>query len=135
MALLHIEHIGIAVKNLDEATHRYQQLLGVAPYRREDVPSEGVTTVFFKVGENKIELLGAISEHSPVAQFLAKRGEGIHHIAYRTDDIRKEMQRLKQEGFRVLSEEPKEGAENMWVCFIHPKDAQGVLTELCQPKS
>lgn len=134
MALLHIEHIGIAVRDLDEATHRYQQLLGVAPYRREEVPSEGVKTVFFKVGENKIELLGAFNELSPVAQFLSKKGEGIHHIAYRTDDIRKEMQRMKEEGFKVLSDEPKEGAEGMWVCFVHPKDAHGVLTELCQPK-
>jgi methylmalonyl-CoA/ethylmalonyl-CoA epimerase len=135
MALLYIEHIGIAVNNLEEATRCYQKLLGVAPYKREEVPSEGVTTVFFKVGDNKIELLAANDEHSPVSQFLAKRGEGIHHIAYRTDDIRKEMQRLKEEGFRVLSDEPKEGAENMWVCFVHPKDAHGVLTELCQPKT
>lgn len=134
MALLHIEHIGIAVNDLDEATARYEKLLGVAPYASEEVYSEGVKTVFFRLGDNKIELLGALNGQSPVAQFLEKRGEGIHHIAYRTDDILKDMQRLKAEGFKVLSEQPKDGAENMWVCFVHPKDCRGVLTELCQPK-
>lgn len=129
-----IEHLGIAVADLEEAEARWTQILGVGPYRREDVVTEGVRTVFFQVGANKIELLAALNPESPIAKFIAKKGEGIHHTAFSVDDIRSEMARLKSEGFQVLSDEPKPGAENMWVCFVHPKDANGVLVELCQPR-
>jgi methylmalonyl-CoA/ethylmalonyl-CoA epimerase len=127
-----IEHIGIAVKNLEESILKYEMLLQTSCYKRETVLSEHVETAFFKVGESKVELLEAIDNQGPVASFIEKRGEGIHHIAYEVDDIKKEMQRLVKEGFRVLSEVPKKGADNKWVCFVHPKDAFGVLTELVQ---
>lgn len=134
MHLSHIEHIGIAVHDLESAREKYRRLLGVEPYAEEEVASEGVKTVFFKVGPNKIELLGALHPESPVARFLEKKGEGLHHVAYRTENIVADMRRLQEAGFKLLSETPKPGAENMWVCFVHPKDAQGVLTELCQPR-
>lgn len=127
-----IEHIGIAVKNLAEAEKTYTALLGVAPYKREAVESEHVTTSFFKVGETKIELLEATSPESAIAKFIEKKGEGIHHIAYAVDDIIAEMKRLKEEGFVLLNEAPKNGADNKLICFVHPKSAGGVLTELCQ---
>lgn len=127
-----IEHIGIAVKNLAEAEKTYTALLGVAPYKREAVESEHVTTSFFKVGETKIELLEATSPESAIAKFIEKKGEGIHHIAYAVDDIIAEMKRLKEEGFVLLNEVPKKGADNKLICFVHPKSAGGVLTELCQ---
>jgi methylmalonyl-CoA/ethylmalonyl-CoA epimerase len=127
-----IEHIGIAVKNLAEAEKTYTALLGVAPYKREAVESEHVTTSFFKIGDTKIELLEATSPESAIAKFIEKKGEGIHHIAYATDDIVAEMKRLKEEGFILLNEAPKKGADNKLICFVHPKSAGGVLTELCQ---
>lgn len=127
-----IEHIGIAVKNLAEAEKTYTALLGVAPYKREAVESEHVTTSFFKVGETKIELLEATSPESAIAKFIEKKGEGIHHIAYAVDDIIAEMKLLKEEGFVLLNEVPKKGADNKLICFVHPKSAGGVLTELCQ---
>lgn len=127
-----IEHIGIAVKNLAEAEKNYTVLLGVAPYKREAVESEHVTTSFFKVGENKIELLEATSPESAIAKFIEKKGEGIHHIAYAVADIHAEMKRLKEQGFILLNETPKKGADNKLICFVHPKSAGGVLTELCQ---
>lgn len=127
-----IEHIGIAVKNLAEAEKTYTALLGVAPYKREAVESEHVTTSFFKVGETKIELLEATSPESAIAKFIEKKGEGIHHIAYAVDDIIAEMKLLKEEGFVLLNEAPKNGADNKLICFVHPKSAGGVLTELCQ---
>ncbi len=128
-----IEHIGIAVKNLEESILKYELLLQTACYKRETVLSEHVETAFFKVGESKIELLEAIDNQGSIAAFIEKRGEGIHHIAYEVDDIKKEMKRLAQDGgFRLLNEEPKKGADNKWVCFVHPKDAAGVLTELVQ---
>ena len=127
-----IEHIGIAVKDLDKGNELYKKLLGKAHYKIEEVASEGVKTSFFKVGFNKIELLEATNPNSPIAKFIEKRGEGIHHIAYAVKDIRKEMKRLKKEGFHLLNEEPKKGADNKLVCFIHPKTAGGVLVELCQ---
>jgi methylmalonyl-CoA/ethylmalonyl-CoA epimerase len=127
-----IEHIGIAVKNLEESILKYELLLQTACYKREIVISEHVETAFFKVGESKIELLEAIDNQGSIATFIEKRGEGIHHIAYEVDDIRKEMKRLAQDGFRLLNEEPKKGADNKWVCFVHPKDAFGVLTELVE---
>jgi methylmalonyl-CoA/ethylmalonyl-CoA epimerase len=130
--LTKIEHIGIAVSNLEEANKTYETLLGVAPYKAEDVESEGVTTSFFKVGDSKIVLLGATHEDSAIAKFIAKRGEGIHHIAYAVEDIEKEMKRLKNEGFKLLNETPKKGADNKLIAFLHPKSSNGVLVELCQ---
>lgn len=127
-----IEHIGIAVKNLEEANSIYEALLGVAPYKTEKVESEGVATSFFKCGESKIELLEALHENSPIAKFLEKRGEGVHHIAFAVDDIKAEMNRLQKNGFVLLNEEPKKGADNKMVAFLHPKSSHGVLVELCQ---
>ena len=127
-----IEHIGIAVKDLEIATQTWEALLGVPSYKTETVESEGVSTVFLNSGQNKVELLGALKEDSPVGKYLAKNGEGIHHIAFRVDDIRAEMKRLKAAGFQLLNEEPKKGADNKLVCFVHPKSATGVLFELCQ---
>ncbi|HFB99373.1 MAG TPA: methylmalonyl-CoA epimerase [Phaeodactylibacter sp.] len=127
-----IEHIGIAVKDLAIGNDIYKKLLGKAHYKIEEVLSENVKTSFFKVGANKIELLEATSPDSPIAKFIEKRGEGIHHIAFAVKDIRKEMERLKKEGFRLLNTQPKRGADNKWVCFVHPKSANGVLIELCQ---
>lgn len=132
MPLLHVEHIGIAVKSLTEANSRYEALLGVPPYKQEVVEREGVTTSFFRVGSTKIELLEATRLDSPIAKFIEKRGEGIHHIAYEVADIHAEMARLQAEGFTLLGEEPKPGADNKLVCFLHPKSAHGVLVELCQ---
>lgn len=130
-----IEHIGIAVKNLVESEKLYSQLLGVEPYKREEVASENVITSFFKSGPNKIELLESTIEEGPIARFLSKKGEGIHHIAFAVVDIKSEMARLKKEGFILLNEEPKLGADNKLVCFVHPKSAGGVLVELCQERS
>ncbi len=127
-----IEHIGIAVKSLSESNGLFEKLFGEAHYKIEEVASEGVSTSFFKVGSNKIELLEATREDSPIAKFIAKRGEGVHHIAFAVDNIHAEMKRLKAAGFRLLNEEPKRGADNKLVCFIHPKTANGVLVELCQ---
>lgn len=127
-----IEHIGIAVKDLDKSNELYSKLLNTTPYKLEEVISEGVKTSFFKVGESKIELLEASTEDSAIAKFIAKKGEGIHHIAYDVEDIYAEMQRLKEEGFILLNTEPKKGADNKLVCFLHPKSAGGVLVELCQ---
>jgi len=127
-----IEHIGIAVKNIDEANEVYRSLLGEAHYKTEKVESEGVATSFFMCGESKIELLEATKEDSPIAKFIAKKGEGIHHIAFAVTDIKKEVKRLQKEGFRVLNDEPKKGADGKWVVFLHPKSSHGVLVELCQ---
>lgn len=130
-----VEHIGIAVKNIEQANKLYTTLLGVPPYKMEAVESEHVITSFFKMGETKIELLEATSPDSAIAKFIEKRGEGIHHIAYDVADIRAEMARLESEGFRLLNKAPKKGADNKWVCFVHPKDCGGVLTELCQERN
>src|SRR5690606_11746667 len=127
-----IEHIGIAVRNIEEANKIYETLLGVAPYKSEKVETEGVETSFFKCGESKIELLEATNPESPIAKFIEKRGEGIHHIAFAVNDIKAEMERLKNEGFVLLNEKPKKGADNKWVAFLHPKSANGVLVELRQ---
>ncbi|WP_310994247.1 methylmalonyl-CoA epimerase [Aequorivita marina] len=127
-----IEHIGIAVKNINEANKVYEALLGTAPYKHEKVASEGVETSFFKTGASKIELLEATNPDSPIAKFIEKRGEGIHHIAFAVEDIIAEMERLKKEGFVLLNETPKRGADNKLVAFLHPKSANGVLVELCQ---
>lgn len=127
-----IEHIGIAVKDIEQANKVYENLLGVAPYKMEKVESEGVSTSFFQTGESKIELLEATNPESAIAKFIEKKGEGIHHIAFAVEDIEKEMKRLSDQGFRILNEKPKKGADNKLVCFIHPKNTNGVLVELCQ---
>ena len=127
-----IEHIGIAVKDISEANKVYESLLGYKHYKTENVESEGVKTSFFKCGESKIELLEATKKDSPIATFIEKKGEGIHHIAFAVDDIKKEVERLKKEGFIVLNDEPKKGADNKWVVFLHPRSTNGVLVELCQ---
>jgi methylmalonyl-CoA/ethylmalonyl-CoA epimerase len=127
-----IEHIGIAVRSLKEAGPLYETLLGCKSYKTEEVASEHVITEFFKVGENKIELLEASSADSAIAGFVEKRGEGIHHIAFAVENIHEEMARLKEAGFKLLNEVPKKGADNKLVCFVHPKSAHGVLIELCQ---
>jgi methylmalonyl-CoA/ethylmalonyl-CoA epimerase len=130
--LTNLEHLGLAVHDLEAATALYTTLLGIEPYKRETVASEGVDTVFFKVGSSKIELLGGTSPESAITKFIAKKGEGIHHVAFEVSDIRAEMQRLREQGFTLLSEAPKPGADNKLVCFVHPKSAHGVLVELCQ---
>lgn len=127
-----IEHIGIAVKSIAESNKLFTKLFGVAPYKHERVESEGVTTSFFMSGPNKIELLEATNADSPIAKFIEKKGEGIHHIAFDVEDIVKEMERLKGEGFQLLSDVPKKGADNKLICFLHPKGTNGVLIELCQ---
>ncbi len=130
--MLKIEHIGIAVKNLSDSNALFEKLLGKAHYKTETVDSEHVTTSFFQVGDSKIELLEATDPASPIARFIDKRGEGIHHLAFEVADIEAEMKRLADEGFRLLNETPKRGADNKLVCFLHPKSANGVLIELCQ---
>ncbi len=127
-----VEHIGIAVSDLAEANALYERLLGVPPYKEETVETEGVRTSFFRTGPTKIELLEATRPDSPIARFLEKRGPGIHHVAFEVRDIRAEMDRLRQAGFQLLNDEPKRGADNKLVCFVHPKSAGGVLVELCQ---
>jgi len=127
-----IEHIGIAVKDLRTANETYAKLLGKAAYKSERVESEHVETSFFATGESKIELLQATSDDSAIAKYIEKRGEGIHHIAFATDDIEREVERLKAEGFQPISAAPKRGADNKLVFFFHPKSANGVLIELCQ---
>ncbi|QNJ97528.1 methylmalonyl-CoA epimerase [Constantimarinum furrinae] len=127
-----IEHIGIAVRDIEEANKVYAGLLGYEHYKTEEVPSEGVLTSFFRCGESKIELLKATNAESPIARFIEKKGEGIHHVAFYVDDIYKEVKRLKNEGFQILNEEPKKGADNKLVVFLHPRSAHGVLIELCQ---
>ncbi|MGV6844789.1 MAG: methylmalonyl-CoA epimerase [Lutibacter sp.] len=127
-----IEHIGIAVKDLEKSNEIFASIFGEKQYKTEAVKSEGVRTSFFKVGENKIELLEATDESSPIAKFLEKKGEGVHHIAFAVDDILSEVKRLKKEGFTILNEIPKKGADNKWVVFLHPKTTNGVLIELCQ---
>lgn len=127
-----IEHIGIAVKNLNDANLIYSKIFNQKPYKTESVESEAVSTSFFMVGENKIELLEATNPDSAIAKFIEKKGEGIHHIAFDVEDIHAEMVRLKSEGFVILNENPKKGADNKLVCFVHPKSVNGVLIELCQ---
>jgi methylmalonyl-CoA/ethylmalonyl-CoA epimerase len=127
-----IEHIGIAVKDLEVSNLVFEKLFGAPAYKFENVESEGVSTSFFMNGPNKIELLAATSPESPIAKFLEKKGEGIHHIAFDVEDIVAEIARLKMEGFVVLNEIPKKGADNKFVAFLHPKSTNGVLIELCQ---
>ncbi|MDH5367689.1 MAG: methylmalonyl-CoA epimerase [Cyclobacteriaceae bacterium] len=130
--MLKVEHIGIAVKDLSKSNNLFSKLLGKEHYKMEEVVSEGVNTSFFQIGESKIELLEATKEDSPIAKFINKKGEGIHHIAYDVADIHLEMKRLQNEGFVLLNEAPKKGADNKLVCFLHPKSTNGILVELCQ---
>jgi methylmalonyl-CoA/ethylmalonyl-CoA epimerase len=127
-----IEHLGIAVADLKKSNELFHRLLGNAPYKSETVASEGVETSFFQVGDTKIELLQASTEDSPIAKFISKRSEGIHHIAFDVEDIYAEMDRLKAAGFEILNEVPKKGADRKIVVFLHPKSTNGVLVELCQ---
>ena len=127
-----VEHIGIAVKDISAANELYTRLMGAAPYKMEVVESEYVLTSFFKVGETKIELLQATAPESAIAKFIEQRGEGMHHIAYEVADIRQAMQQADQQGFRLLNQQPKRGADNKWVCFLHPKTCGGTLVEFCQ---
>ena len=127
-----VEHIGIAVKDIAFSNAIFASLFNQQPYKAEIVASESVMTSFFKIGNTKIELLQATSEHSAIAKFIEKKGEGMHHIAYEVEDIIAEMARLNEEGFVLLSETPKRGADNKLVCFLHPKSTGGVLIELCQ---
>jgi methylmalonyl-CoA/ethylmalonyl-CoA epimerase len=129
-----LEHIGIAVQSLGVSDGLFAKLLGKESYKKESVEREGVTTSFYAAGESKIELLEASREDSPVSKFIGKKGEGIHHLAFGVDDIAAEVQRLKKEGFEFISEEPKQGADNKLVVFLHPKSTNGVLVELCQEK-
>lgn len=130
--MIRLEHLGIAVKNLEESNELFEKILGRPFYKVEEVESEHVKTAFFKIGDSKIELLEATAPESAIAKYVEKRGEGIHHVAFEVEDIYAEMERLKSEGFRLLNEEPKRGADNKLVCFVHPKSANGVLLELCQ---
>lgn len=129
---MHIDHIGIAVKDIDQAVANYEKLLNTPCYKREVVESEQVDTAFFLNDKSKVELLGATSEESVIAKYVAKKGEGLHHVAFEVDDIYAELVRLKSEGYTLLNEKPKHGADNKLVAFVHPKDNNGVLVELCQ---
>ena len=130
--MLKIEHIGIAVKDFNKAIPLFEKLLNTPCYKTETVASEKVNTAFFKQGESKLELLESTDPGGVISRFIDKKGEGIHHIAYEVADIYAEMARLTKEGFVLLHEQPKKGADNKWVCFLHPKDTNGVLIELCQ---
>ena len=129
-----VEHIGIAVKDIKNSNALFAKLFGKEHYKIEAVESEGVSTSFFMLGETKIELVQATSENSAITKFIEKKGEGIHHIAYEVDDIYKEIERLKTEGFEMINAQPKEGADNKLICFLHPKSTNGVLVELCQER-
>ena len=130
--MLKIAHIGIAVRDLEKSNALFTALLGAGPYKEEEVASEQVKTSFFRMGASKVELLEATGAESAISRFIDKKGEGIHHIAFEVEDIQAEMRRLAAAGFQLLNEEPKKGADNKWVCFLHPKSANGVLVELCQ---
>jgi methylmalonyl-CoA/ethylmalonyl-CoA epimerase len=127
-----IEHIGIAVKNLESSNELFSKLFGQPPYKVETVESEGVSTSFFMCGSSKVELLEATNPDSAIAKFIEKKGEGIHHIAFEVEDIHADMKRLEAEGFQLLNSEPKRGADNKLICFLHPKGTNSVLVELCQ---
>lgn len=129
-----IEHLGIAVKNAETAQEVFDKLLNRPAYKTETVESEGVSTIFYELGPNKLELLEATNPNSPIAKYLEKNREGIHHVAIAVDDIEAEMVRLKTEGFTFINEQPKHGADNKLIAFIHPKSANGLLVELCQDR-
>ena len=127
-----IEHIGIAVKDIEASNKIFTKIFGKDSYKSENVESEGVITSFFQIGQSKIELVAATNEESPITKYLSKNKEGIHHIAFAVEDIQKEIERLKNEGICLLNETPNNGADNKLICFLHPKDTNGVLIELCQ---
>lgn len=127
-----IEHIGVAVKDIDAANKVFTKIFGKAAYKIETIKSEAVETSFFQIGDSKLELVAATNENSPISKYLSKNKEGLHHIAFDVEDIFIEMARLKEEGFRLLNDTPKKGADNKFICFLHPKDTNGVLIELCQ---
>lgn len=129
-----LEHIGIAVSDLDASEKLFEKLLGTSSYKREEVQSEGVITSFFKIGDVKIELLAATKEDSPIAKFIEKKGEGIHHLAFESENIKKELSEKQENGFNLINEVPKDGADNKAIAFLHPKSTNGVLVELCQEK-
>ncbi|HCD52086.1 MAG TPA: methylmalonyl-CoA epimerase [Balneolaceae bacterium] len=131
---MHIDHVGIAVGDLEKAVETYEKILNTKCSKREVVESEKVETAFFQTGESKVELLGATSEDSVIAKYVAKKGQGLHHVAFEVDDIHAELERLRGEGFTILNEQPKNGADNKLVAFVHPKNNCGVLVELCQSK-
>lgn len=133
--MLKVEHIGIAVKSLQDSIPLFEKLLNTECYKTEIVSSENVNTAFFKKGDTKIELLESTEENGVIAKYIEKKGEGMHHIAFDVADIIAEMKRLKDEGFILLNEEPKDGADNKLVCFLHPKSTNGILIELCQEKN
>jgi methylmalonyl-CoA/ethylmalonyl-CoA epimerase len=135
IAMLNVEHIGIAVKSLSDAVPLFEKLLNTPCYKTENVESEAVNTAFFRQGETKVELLESTKEDGVIKKFIERKGEGLHHIAFAVADIVAEMERLKSEGFTLLNEQPKAGADNKLVCFLHPKDTNGVLIELCQERS
>jgi methylmalonyl-CoA/ethylmalonyl-CoA epimerase len=127
-----IDHIGIAVKDINQSIPLFELLLKTPCYKTEIVESERVNTAFFQTGESKIELVQSETADGVISKFIEKKGEGIHHIAFEVEDIQAEMKRLSEEGFQLLNESPKKGADNKWVCFLHPKGTNGVLIELCQ---
>ena len=127
-----VEHIGLAVKDMSASNKLFTKILGVPPYKTEKVDSEGVITSFFQIGDNKIELISSIKEDSPIEKYLSNNRQGIHHIAFTVEDIQQEILRFKKEGIRLLNDIPKKGADNKVVCFLHPKDTNGVLIEICQ---
>lgn len=127
-----IEHIGIAVSDIDTSNKVFEKIFGKENYKSEKIELEGVITSFFQIGENKIELVAATNSDSPISKFLSKNSEGMHHIAFAVDNIQAEMERLKNEGITLLNDFPKKGADNKLICFLHPKDTNGVLIELCQ---
>ena len=129
-----IEHLGIAVDSIEESLKMYESLLGTSCYKLESVESEGVKTAFLQIGESKIELLQATNSDSPIAKFLSKKGKGIHHIAFETDNIEDEIERLLAQGFELIHQTPKDGADNKRIAFLHPKSTDGILVELCQEK-
>ena len=131
---LKVEHIGIAVKDLEKSNKLFKALLGSEPYKTEEVEEENVLVSFFKTGDSKIELLQAIGEKSAISRFIEKKGEGIHHLAFAVEDIRQAMSEMKKSGFELLSDEPKTGADNKLICFLHPRSTNGVLIELCQER-
>ena len=132
MNLSHIEHIGIAVKNLDEAIKFYEGVLGLKCYAVEEVEDQKVKTAFFQIGQTKIELLESTDPDGPIGRFIEKRGQGIHHIAFATDKLEYSLKELKEKGINLIDEKPRKGAEGLNIVFIHPKDTYGVLTELCE---
>ncbi len=130
-----IEHIGIAVSSLENSNFLFKKLFGLSHYKLESLESESVSTSFFMIGETKIELLEATTPNSPIAKFIEKKGEGIHHIAYAVDDLDSEINRLTLEGFQFINKQPKDGVDNKRICFLHPKSTNGILVELCEEKT